>query len=210
MLQLLNNKIIKTKADLTIEMDRLMRLSGIGHPSISPKINVVSLSKIMEMMLQYMVINEFANEDLRQNEESPRQLIGAFDGDNHSIMVSDSRSGGSRQASQTETSIYEDPPSQANNLTQSLSLEGMVRKARKVLIRSWLLYQETSMRADPVEPNTIKQVHRLFSEKKLNDLQRRMTVLRSKWLYGDFESSLSFQAMKIYEESVKLNKRMVQ
>ena len=66
------------------------------------------------------------------------------------------------------------------------------------------------MKADPIEPNTIKQVQRLFQEKKLNDLQRRMTVLRSKWLYGDFESSLSFQAMKVYEESVKLNKRMLQ
>ena len=44
MLQLLNNKIIKTKADITIEMDKLMKLSGVGHPGISAKTNVVSLA----------------------------------------------------------------------------------------------------------------------------------------------------------------------
>ena len=143
MLQLLNNKIIKTKADITIEMDKLMKLSGVGHPGISAKTNVVSLAKIMEMMLQYMVINEFAQEDQKKKEESPRQLIGAFENDNQSIMVSDSRSGGSRNPSQTESSVYETPLQHnegINNLTESLSLESMVCKARKVLIRSWLLF----------------------------------------------------------------------
>ena len=45
------------KSDFKIQVDMCREELGLSNPSLSPKINLYSLSRIVELLLQHLMIN---------------------------------------------------------------------------------------------------------------------------------------------------------
>jgi len=57
------NKFIGTlKADLRVEMNRAKKELGIGDPRMSSKTNMYTISRIVEMILQHLMIRSIFDE----------------------------------------------------------------------------------------------------------------------------------------------------
>ena len=82
----------------------------------------------------------------------------------------------------------------------------LLQQARGLLDNAWLMFQEMNIVTDPVETNTLKQLSILFKNNNMSDMQKKMNIIRSKWLESDFDASLSLQAMKIYNTVIKMGK----
>jgi hypothetical protein len=104
----------------------------------------------------------------------------------------------------------EDPAAEATTDMQKLSKGAkyyekmrLSLQSHKVLESAWLLFQEMTIKHDVVDQVTLKKLKSLFRQNKLDEAQKKMRIVRPKWLAHDGDASLSLKAMQLYAEIIK-------
>ena len=93
---------------------------------------------------------------------------------------------------------------------QFITKQTQTSLATKVLDDAWLLCQETQQKSDPIETNTVKHLGYLYSKSSFSELQMKMHSLRSKFLVGDEDTSLTFKAIQIYDDYIRFHLKSVE
>jgi len=82
----------------------------------------------------------------------------------------------------------------------------LVLQSKMVLESAWLLFQEANTLTDPLDTNTVKSLARMFKNNQMGELQKKMRIIRSKWLPNDNDCSLTLHAIKAYDSIIKCNR----
>jgi hypothetical protein len=119
------HKISMQKSDAIIQFQKMQEAMGLNTANLSPKINLNSLNKVMEMILQHLMVKNQIQ----------------FWGDDEEVLVSDESPNGSSFLK----GMTDDPHIVETKGQRFFTKERLMLQSKKVIETAWLVFQEINL-----------------------------------------------------------------